>query len=36
MAVKPCDALTDDVEDDLMSDEHIDLIPVEAAVGCGP
>lgn len=29
MAVKPCDALADYVEDNLVSDEHIDFIPID-------
>ena len=36
VAIKPCDGLTDKTEDNLMGDEEIDLIPVEAVVSRSP
>ena len=36
VTVKPCDRLTDNVEDNLMSYKHVDFIPVETTIGCSP
>jgi len=36
MTVEPCDALANDIEDNLMGDEHIKFVPIETMVGCSP
>lgn len=36
VTVEPCYSLADAVEYDLMGHEHVDLIPIETAVGSSP